>query len=181
LRSAVPAASMLFASLGMAAGVFERLRDRFVSPGFAMAAAVAAVAWLPHGLWSTDNVFLACWFTVIANAASIHAASAERVVRGVGVVCAVGVAGKAAPAIALALSINTGLWAGAVIAVAGAESDLLRAALWLLLVLPAAAVVRSPAAVTVKVLSSWLVAVALLEVVLHYLPVTPGYAADHLE
>ena len=32
-----------------------------------------------------------------------------------------------------------------------------------------------------KVVASWLIAIAVLSALLHVLPVTPGYMADHLE
>jgi hypothetical protein len=35
--------------------------------------------------------------------------------------------------------------------------------------------------IALRVVASWLIAVAVLGVALHLLPVTPGYIADHLE
>jgi hypothetical protein len=40
---------------------------------------------------------------------------------------------------------------------------------------------RRACALAVKVVVSWLVAIALLNAALHFLPVTPGYLPDHVE
>jgi hypothetical protein len=82
---------------------------------------------------------------------------------------------------ALAVAVNAGFWSGAVVAVAGSESDLLRALPAALTIAPASWLIRSRAAIVVKVVSSWLIAVALLAATLQLLPVTPGYIPDHLE
>ena len=39
----------------------------------------------------------------------------------------------------------------------------------------------SPLALALKVLASWLIAIAVLVASLSFLPVTPGYQPDHLE
>ena len=36
-------------------------------------------------------------------------------------------------------------------------------------------------ALVLKVIASWLIAIAVLAALLHILPVTPGYLPDHLE
>jgi hypothetical protein len=50
-----------------------------------------------------------------------------------------------------------------------------------LVLLPAAWIVRSGAPIVLKVISSWLIAIAMLAATLAWLPVTPGYMPDHLE
>jgi hypothetical protein len=82
---------------------------------------------------------------------------------------------------ALVLAINAGLWAGGVIAVAGSPLDLLRALPFALVIALVAALAGKRAPITLKVLSSWLIAVAMLAVTLQVLPVTPGYLPDHME
>jgi hypothetical protein len=52
---------------------------------------------------------------------------------------------------------------------------------WALLVVPASLTVRWRLPVAIKVVSSWLIAVAALEATLQFLPVTPGYMPDHME
>jgi len=82
---------------------------------------------------------------------------------------------------ALALSVNTGVWASAVVSVSGSRLDLLTALPCVLILLPASWVVARRAPIAVKVVSSWGIAVAVLAATLQLLPVTPGYLPDHLE
>jgi len=110
-----------------------------------------------------EVTFLVCWISVGTSAASVH------------------LQGGLALRAALALSLNAGFWSGAVVALAGSPLDLVKALPWALVVLPAGWIVRRRASIVVKVVSSWLIAVAALAAVLQFLPVTPGYVADHLE
>ncbi len=104
-----------------------------------------------------------CWISVIATAASVHLG------RGL----------KAWAAVAL--SFNAGVWASAVVSVSGSRLDLLNALPCVLILLPASWVVARNASIPVKVVSSWVIAVAVLAATLQLLPVTPGYLPDHLE
>lgn len=81
----------------------------------------------------------------------------------------------------LLLAVNSGIWAGAVISVAGRKSDLLLALPCTLTLLPGAWLVRRGGRIAVKVASSWLIAIAILAATLQFLPVTPGYLPDHME
>jgi urease accessory protein len=61
-----------------------------------------------------------------------------------------------------------------------------RAATWcalacVLACLPGVSLARGQSAIALKVVSSWLIAIALLMLALQFIPVTPGYAPDHLE
>jgi hypothetical protein len=123
-------------------------------------AALSLVAVPPGWL---EIAFLGCWASTAATAATVH------LPRGLGVRGA------------LALSLNAGVWAGAVVALAGSPVDLLKAAPCIFLVLPAAWLVRRGASIAVKVASSWLIAIAILVGALPFLPVTPGYQPDHIE
>ena len=120
-----------------------------------------AVSPVPRGC--LDYAFFGCWLSVIASAATVH-------LRG----------GLSAP-VALALSLNSGFWSGAVIALAGSHLDLLKALPCVLAIFPAALSVRLRIPIAVKVVSSWLIAMAVLAATLQFLPVTPGYMPDHLE
>jgi hypothetical protein len=110
-----------------------------------------------------EGVFFACWISVIATAASVH------IGRGFKTWAAV------------AMSLNAAVWAAAVVSLSGSKLDLLKALPCVLILLPAAWVVRSGASIPVKVVSSWVIAVAILVATLQLLPVTPGYLPDHLE
>jgi hypothetical protein len=81
----------------------------------------------------------------------------------------------------LSSPINAGVWASAVASVSGSRLDLLEALPFVLLFRPASCVVRRYASIPVKVVSSWVIAVAVLAGMLQLLPVTPGYLPDHLE
>ena len=109
-----------------------------------------------------DGVFLACWTSVVVTAATVHLRH------------------TLGPLGTFVLSLNAGCWSGAVIAIAGTWPDLLKALPCVLVVFPAAWTAHRGATVVVKVLSSWLIAVALLAVTVQLLPVTPGYLPDHI-
>jgi hypothetical protein len=111
----------------------------------------------------TDRIFLGCWISVAATASSVYMPRA--------------IAARAASI----LSLHAGIWSGAAIALAGAPTDVLRTLPCVLACVPAAWIVRRDMPIVVKVASSWLIAIAILALTLQCLPVTPGYAPDHLE
>ncbi|MBI3677329.1 MAG: hypothetical protein HY243_12020 [Proteobacteria bacterium] len=122
-----------------------------------------AVTFAPLPAAWLEAVFLATWISVAANAASVHLPG--------------GITSRGA----LALSLNTGIWCGAVIALSGSRLDLVKALPCVFILVPAAWIVRRHTPIIVKVVSSWLIAVAVLAATLQFLPVTPGYMPDHLE
>jgi hypothetical protein len=67
------------------------------------------------------------------------------------------------------------------VALGGAQIELLKALPGVLVFWPAAWIAGLRAPVVVKVVSSWLIAVAVLAATLQLLPVTPGYLPDHME
>jgi hypothetical protein len=155
-----PAAS-LFLALGLALAFASR-RTR-ASSLLALGATLGALSFVPTPRSWLEGVFLGCWLAVIATAASVHLAG------GLGSFAAV------------VLSVDAGVWASAVVSVSGSRLDLLRALPCLLIVWPASWVVRRHESVAVKVVASWLMAVAVLAITLRLLPITPGYLPDHLE
>ena len=120
-----------------------------------------AIAPVPRG-W-LNWVFLGCWLSVAASAATVH------------------LLGGLQPRWAFAASLNAGLWSGAVIALGGSRLDLLKALPCVLVLFPAALVIGLRATIAVKVVASWLIAIAVLAATLRCLPVTPGYMPDHLD
>ena len=108
-------------------------------------------------------VFAGCWISVIATAASVH------LKRGLPLWASI------------ALSVNVGVWSAAVVSVSGSRFDLLKALPCVLIFLPASIFVARRASIPVKVVSSWVIAIAALAATLQLLPVTPGYLPDHLE
>jgi hypothetical protein len=161
MRGGVLPPALLFAALGLSLAFAPR--RAWVPSLLALFATLAALAFLPLPHVWLEGIFLGLWTSVIATAASVHLG------RGLNLRAA------------LALSINAGVWASAVASVSGSRLDLLEALLFVLLFLPASWVVRRYASIPVKVVSSWVIAVAVLAGTLQLLPVTPGYLPDHLE
>lgn len=153
--------AILCASLGLALAAAERELCRLGI--FAVVAAAGALAWVRLPASWTDGIFLGCWSSIVFNAGHTHLAGPPRRIS------------------TLLLCCNTGIWAGAVISVAARKADLLLALACTLTVLPASWAVRRGGSIAVKVLSSWLIAVAILAATLQFLPVTPGYLPDHMD
>jgi hypothetical protein len=153
--------SLLAAALGLALAFAPHGSRAIGLVLFAGAATAVSLVELPGG--ALEAVFAACWASVILTAVSVHAPS----IRGKG--------------LTLLLAVNAGIWTGAVIGVAGAPADLLKALPWVLVAFPAARIATTRRAIALKVISSWLIAVAALAALLPFLPVTPGYLPDHLD
>lgn len=143
-------------------------RTRLLAPAV-LAVVATAVAFAPIPTAWTEGAFLGCWVSVILTAASVNLPG------GVGRLGALG------------LAANGGLWAGAVIAVAGTRLDLARALPLVLLSVPAAWLASNGGRwagrgrIAVKVAAGWLIAVALLSGALQVVVPTPGYKGDHME
>jgi hypothetical protein len=157
---ALPAA-LLLAVLGLALAASPKRVWMWSILGLDVTLAILLRAPLPRS-WA-EGAFLGCWASTAATAAAVHLPRGLRLRGG------------------LALAVNAGLWAGAVLDLAGSRFDVLKAMPAVLLVLPASALVTHRASIAVKVASSWLIAIALLCATLPYLAVTPGYQPDHLE
>lgn len=125
-----------------------------------IAAPLVALVSLPVS-WE-EAVFLACWAGVIMASASVH------LPRGL------------STQLALALALAIAVLAGAVSAIAGSLPTLLLALPWVLVTIPAAWLIGHGRGIAVKIVSSWLIAIALLSAALPLTP-TPGYEPDHLE
>jgi hypothetical protein len=161
MRGGVVPPALLFAALGLALAFAPR---RAWAPSLlALIATLGAFTFVPVPEVWLEGIFLGCWISVIATAASVH------LVRGV------------SPRAALALSFNAGVWASAVVSLSGSRLDVLRALPCVFIFLPASWVVARFASIPVKVVSSWIIAVAILAATLQLLPVTPGYLPDHME
>jgi hypothetical protein len=153
--------ALLFVALGLALAFAPR--KAWAPSLLALLATLGAFTFLPVPQSWLEAVFLGCWISVIATAASVH------LVRGL------------SPRAALALSFNAGVWASVVVCLSGSRLDLLKALPWVFIVLPASWAVGRHSSIPVKVLSSWVIAVAVLAATLQLLPVTPGYLPDHME
>ena len=153
--------ALLFTALGLAVAFAPRRAwapslMTLISTVVALEFASIPRSWL-------DGTFLACWLSVSTTAAAVHLPQGIRLWG------------------ALLLSLNAGLWSSAVIALSGSPLDLLKAMPCVLIFVPASWVIGRGASIAVKVVSSWLIAVAILAATLQFLPVTPGYMPDHLD
>jgi hypothetical protein len=161
LRGGALPPALLCAALGLALAFAPRRAWGPSLVALAVTATALAIAPVPPG-W-LEGVFLGCWMSVAASAATVY------------------LPGALSPRRAFALSLNAGFWSGAVVALAGSRLDLVKALPCVLVLLPAASIVGWRAPIVVKVVSSWLIAVAVLAATLQFLPVTPGYMPDHLD
>ncbi len=160
MRGGVVPPALLFAALAcMLAFAPRGIRLPAIIAAFVTAIAVAQLPLPPA--W-VEVVFLGCWASTVGTAVLVHFPRR--------------LPGRRA----LVLGFNAGAWAGATIAIAGTTLDLVKAAPWLALLVPGAWLVATRHGVAVKVVSSWLIAIALLAAVLPIVP-TPGYAPDHME
>ena len=154
--------ALLFAALGLSLAFASR---RARVPGLvALLASVVAVSFTPVPQDWLEGVYLALWASVIATAASVHF-----------------VPRLAHPSVAPALALNAGIWSSAVVRLSGSPIDLLHALPFVLILFPARWLVERYTAIPVKVVASWLIAVAVLAATLQLIAVTPGYLPDHLE
>lgn len=129
-----------------------------------LAAALAALttSFLPIATDLAIPVEIGLWVSTVLTAVSVYLPS--RIT---------------SPAI-LPISVNAGGWIGAVASVT-AMGPLLLAALPLALVfIPLSALYSRGSAIAVKVVASWMIAIATLAVFVSMVP-TPGYKQDHME
>ena len=117
---------------------------------------------LPFAAGHDDAIFTGCWISTLMLAGCVH------LPRGMN------------RATAVVLGANAGVWAGLVAQAGGAASNLWVALPLVLLCLPARWLVLSGRGIVLKVVASWLMAIAGMEVVLTLTP-TPGYKPDHMD
>ncbi len=153
--------ALICAALGFALSFAPR---GALGPGFlALATAAIGASLITVDPGWDDSVFFGCWVSVLLTAGAVH------LPYGVGF------------KLAMALALNAGFWTGAVIAAAGAPTDLLKALPLVLLCIPGAWLVAGRKSIVIKVVASWLVAVSILASALSITTTVPGYKLDHLE
>ena len=110
-----------------------------------------------------DLIFYCCWASVVVTSACVHLP-------------------RRVPApLALILAINAGIWAGAVTSAAGSRLDLAMALPFALICVPGQWLVATGRSIAIKVMASWLIAVAVLAAFIPITTPTPGYVPDHME
>lgn len=151
--------ALLCAVLGLLLAYAPR---RAIAPALVALAVIAGLVVLVGVPARLEEIaFLGCWLSVLATAGALHF--------------------KGGPGrwTAFGLGANAGLWVGAVVAIAGEPLDLAIALPVSLLVFPAIWVLTTPARLAVKIVASWLAAVAILAAAVPLTP-TPGYEPDHM-
>ncbi len=152
---------LLLAALGLALA-FAPTRAWIAGLALAVLAATATMFAPLPATWR-EAVFLGGWASLAITAAATYPP------RGL------------SPAVVLVLAANAGAWAGAMVSVAGARLDGVRALAGLIAFPIATACVQRGGGIAPKVVASWLIAVAALAAALPFLTVTPGYLPDHLD
>lgn len=156
MKGALPPA-LLCAALGFAIAFASW---RIIAAALAaLLVATLATAMLPLDAGMQGVVLAGLWTSTAITAAAVHFLP-----RGM--------------ALPLAFAVNAGGWAGAAIAVGGVPGDLARALPAALVALPAAWLVAQGGGLGVKIVASWLIAVAILAATLPIVQ-TPGYVEDH--
>lgn len=157
--STLPAV-MAFFALGLCLAL---ARPRLRSGAVALAVVSAAVTYrYPFPGIQTAGIHLLCWgFTVVA-AACVYLRQGPNW------------------AASVALGLALGSMAGAVSGRANAPLQLILAATGSLVMFPAAWLIRRGLTMAVRVVASWLIAIACLSAAIALVP-TPGYEADHME
>ena len=152
--------AILIAALGLALA-FIPIRRALIAAGLMIV--VTLIAWWsgPPARW-IEPIFVGCWLSVIATAGLVHRPL------------------KLPPAVFLLAAANVGLWAGLVTSVAGKPRDLAIAVPCILLMFVGRPIVVRGWGIGVKVVASWLTAVAILATMVSLTP-TPGYVQDHME
>ncbi len=152
--------ALLCAAFGLALAFGPRRIFPYALIALCLAALAASFLTFPPA-WQ-DGVFLGCWASVVLAALSVHLPN------------------RIGPKLALVLALDCGFWTGAVIAAAGARTDLLKSLPLALLCLPGAWLVSTRRGIAVKVVTSWLIAISILSAALPLVP-TPGYKPDHMD
>lgn len=161
MRGAALPATLLLAALGLALGGASW--RTWLCSVIALGGTVVVLSQIRFAYSWIEIAFLGCWASTAASAASVYLPRSPGMLAGI------------------ALSLNAGIWASAVVALAGAPLDLIAALPAVLLAIPAAWLTRRRASIAVKVACSWLIAITMLVAALPFLSTTPGYLPDHLE
>lgn len=136
---------------------------RKVAVGSAVAAALAALVAAGIAAVPPEIAFSGCWASLLIAASSVYW---PRIARGSSWLCA-------------AFAANAGLWAGLVVATEEPPLAVVKVLPVLLLGIPAACCVARGWAIAPRIVTSWLVAVAILTGAIPLLVVHPGYKPDH--
>lgn len=151
---------LIAAALGLALS-FTSLRSALLSIGVFAAAGLATML-IPPAAGLQDWLYGGLLVSTLLTAALVYLPVA-----------------LPAPA-AIAAAINDGVWMGLVASISSQREALALALPLSLLFLPGQWIVRKGYSIGIKVVCSWLIAIAALAIFVSLVP-TPGYKPDHME
>lgn len=151
---------LLFLAVGLTLS-FAELRGALLgAAALIVAALLAALLHLAQG--ALEPVFVGLWVSVIATVGLMHLPN------------------RITLAWAVAAGVNAGAWAGALAAISSLRWQMLFALPILLIMLPGRWLVERGYGIGLKVVGSWLGAIATLAIFVSLTP-TPGYKPDHMQ
>jgi hypothetical protein len=162
MTGALVAAGLLLAVVAFALA-FASSRGMASGAGAAALTCLTMVELVPTQLFQW--AFAGCWVSLILTALLVYFPMPQRRFAWVGPL----------------LGVNGGVWAGTVIATEASLADSLPVVLVLLLCVPARLMVGRGWSLALRIVTSWLLAVALLVGSIPLLVVHPGYVPDHKE
>ena len=164
MRGGALPAALACVSLALALGFAPR---RAVVPACGVLVATAMlVSNLRQPQSWHEAAFLFCWGSIVLIAASVHLPRTIWERRGL--------------SLATLFATLTGTASASVVAFEGRDTDLYLAFALVILCLPARLLVDRRLSIALKVVASWIAAVAILAALLPLAP-TPGYVPDHMQ
>ncbi|MBA3667386.1 MAG: hypothetical protein H0W65_06655 [Sphingomonas sp.] len=135
---------------------------RMTSLGLLAFAAITPLLFLMSGALSSTIIFLGLWASMIATALVVYLPIARW------------------SAAILPLCLNAGFWMGAYAALYSDRAGLALGLVPALLAFPVKWLIRRKFDIVIKVVASWMIAIASLSMFVSLMP-TPGYKLDHME
>ena len=159
MKGAMIAAGLLLAVFSFALAFVPRK----VALGAALVCVLTAVAAANVGGVPSGVTFTGCWASLALSALSVYW---PRTAQNTAWLC-------------LAFAANAGAWAGLVVSTEASGSAVIRVLAVLLLGIPAAWCIDRGWTIAPRIVTSWLLAVAILVGAIPHLVVHPGYEPDH--
>lgn len=160
MRDATLPAALLAISLGLSlAAVSMRIAAEAIA---ALIITAIVLALLPTQPAAADLIFSCCWISILICAALVHVSRfMDRAVWSL-------------------LGVNAGIWIGLLCRLQGGFGVAWVSLPLTAIYIPAAYIHRRHWGIALKVVASWLIAIAALELALTLVP-TPGYKPDHMD
>jgi hypothetical protein len=159
MKGAMIAAGLLLAVFSFALAFVPRK----IAFGAALVCVLTALAAAHIGGLPSGVAFTGCWVSLALAALSVYW---PRIAQGTAWLC-------------LVFAADAGLWAGLVVSTEAPWSAMLQVLAVLLLGVPAAACIDRGWTIVPRIVTSWLLAVAILVGAIPHLVVHPGYEPDH--